>query len=291
MEKIKGTGVALITPFKSDMSVDYSALERLIKHVVDGGVNYLVAMGTTGEAATLSKEEKDSVISFIIEHSENLPVVLGIGGNNTLDVVESIKNCKFSDKIEAILSVVPYYNKPSQEGIFQHYKAVAASTTLPIIMYNVPGRTGVNMTANTCLRCAESIKNIIAVKEASADMDQVTKILKDKPSSFVVLSGEDGLTFPLISLGVEGVISVVANAFPKDFSEMVNLCREGEIKKALSHHFRLNEVIDALFEEGNPSGVKAFLDDMGIVDDYLRLPLVPVSDGHRKKIGKLLSTY
>lgn len=291
METIKGTGVALVTPFKSDMSVDYSALQRLLKHVITGGVDYLVVMGTTGEAATLTKEERDEVIDFVITNSQTLPVVLGIGGNNTQEVIDNIKNSKFIDKIEAILSVVPYYNKPSQEGIYQHYKAIANSTEKSIIMYNVPGRTGVNMTAKTCLRCAEEFDNIVAVKEASADVDQVTKILKDKPRNFIVLSGDDGLAFPLISLGVEGVISVIANAFPKDFSEMVNLCRKGEFKKALHYNFQLNEIIDAMFEEGNPAGVKAFLDDMGVVDNYLRLPLVPVSDMHRKKIGKLLSTY
>ncbi|MGB5990109.1 MAG: 4-hydroxy-tetrahydrodipicolinate synthase [Marinifilaceae bacterium] len=291
MKKIKGTGVALITPFKSDMSVDFNSLGKLLKHVIKGCVDYLVVMGTTGEAATLTGVEKEEVIDFIINNSENLPVVLGIGGNNTQEVIDNINDCKFLDKIEAILSVVPFYNKPSQEGIYQHYKAIASSTEHSIIMYNVPGRTGVNMTAATCIRCAEDFNNIIGIKEASGDVDQVTKILKDKPRQFIVVSGEDGITFPLISLGVEGVISVVANAFPKDFSEMVSLCRKGEFKKALQYNFRLNEVIDAMFEEGNPAGVKAFLDDMGIVDNYLRLPLVPVCDIHRSKIGKLLSTY
>lgn len=291
MKRIKGTGVALITPFKSDMSVDFDALGKLLKHVIKGCVDYLVVMGTTGEAATLSNLEKEEVIDFIINNSENLPVVLGVGGNNTQDVIININNCKFLDKVEAILSVVPYYNKPSQEGIYQHYKAIATSTEHSLIMYNVPGRTGVNMNADTCLRCAEDFSNIIGIKEASGDIDQVTKILKDKPRGFTVVSGDDGITFPLISLGVEGVISVAANAFPKDFSEMVNLCIEGNFKKALQYNYRLNEIFDAMFEEGNPAGVKAFLDDMGIVDNFLRLPLVPVSEKHRLIIGKMLSNY
>lgn len=291
MEKIKGTGVALITPFKKDMSVDYNALEKLLKHVVDGGVDYLVVMGTTGEAATLSKEERDAVISFVIENSAGLPVVLGIGGNNTQDVIANIKDSKFLNDVVAILSVVPFYNKPSQEGIFQHYKAIAESTDMPIIMYNVPGRTGVNMSAATCLRCADSFDNIVAVKEASGDLIQATKIIKDKASDFVVLSGEDGLNLPLIALGCEGIISVLANAFPKDCSEMISLCRKGEFNMANKYNFQFTDIIDAMFAEGNPAGVKAFLESMGVLNDVLRLPLVPVSDNHRKIIGKLLSTY
>lgn len=291
MEKIKGTGVALITPFKEDMTVDYNAMGRLLKHVIDGGVDYLVAMGTTAEAATLSTEEKNELVDYIISNAQGLPVVLGIGGNNTQEVISNIKECKFLDKIEAILSVVPYYNKPNQEGIYQHYKAIANSTDKSIIMYNVPGRTGVNMTPETCIRCAENFKNIVAVKEASGDVAQATKLVKNKPSDFVVLSGEDGLTHPLMALGFEGVISVVANAFPADFSEMVRLCRKGDFKTANQLNFKLNDIIDAMFEEGNPAGVKAFLDGMSIIDNNLRLPLVSVSEKHAEIIGLLLSKY
>jgi len=291
MEKIKGTGVALITPFKEDMTVDYNAMGRLLKHVIDGGVDYLVAMGTTAEAATLSTEEKNELVDYIISNAQGLPVVLGIGGNNTQEVISNIKECKFLDKIEAILSVVPYYNKPNQEGIYQHYKAIANSTDKSIIMYNVPGRTGVNMTPETCIRCAEDFKNIVAVKEASGDVAQATKLVKNKPSDFVVLSGEDGLTHPLMALGFEGVISVVANAFPADFSEMVRLCRKGDFKTANQLNFKLNDIIDAMFEEGNPAGVKAFLDGMSIIDNNLRLPLVSVSEKHAEIIGLLLSKY
>jgi len=291
MEKIKGTGVALITPFKEDMTVDYNAMGRLLKHIIDGGVDYLVAMGTTAEAATLSTEEKNELVDYIISNAQGLPVVLGIGGNNTQEVISNIKECKFLDKIEAILSVVPYYNKPNQEGIYQHYKAIANSTDKSIIMYNVPGRTGVNMTPETCIRCAENFKNIVAVKEASGDVAQATKLVKNKPSDFVVLSGEDGLTHPLMALGFEGVISVVANAFPADFSEMVRLCRKGDFKTANQLNFKLNDIIDAMFEEGNPAGVKAFLDGMSIIDNNLRLPLVSVSEKHAEIIGLLLSKY
>jgi len=291
MEKIKGTGVALITPFKEDMTVDYNAMGRLLKHIIDGGVDYLVAMGTTAEAATLSTEEKNELVDYIISNAQGLPVVLGIGGNNTQEVISNIKGCKFLDKIEAILSVVPYYNKPNQEGIYQHYKAIANSTDKSIIMYNVPGRTGVNMTPETCIRCAEDFKNIVAVKEASGDVAQATKLVKNKPSDFVVLSGEDGLTHPLMALGFEGVISVVANAFPADFSEMVRLCRKGDFKTANQLNFKLNDIIDAMFEEGNPAGVKAFLNGMSIIDNNLRLPLVSVSEKHAEIIGLLLSKY
>jgi len=291
MENIKGTGVALITPFTRDKDVDYPALAKLLKHVIDGNVEYLVVLGTTAESATLTKEEKDDLVEFVIGHSNGLPIVLGIGGNNTQEVLNNINDCKFTDKIAAILSVVPYYNKPSQEGIYQHYKAIAETTSMPIIMYNVPGRTGVNMDAKTCIRLANEFTNLVAVKEASGDVDQVTKIIKDKPSNFIVLSGEDGISLPLISVGVEGVISVVANAFPKDFSEMVRQCRSGEFKKANVHNLKLNEIIDAMFAEGNPSGVKAFLAKMGIIDNYLRLPLVPVSENHFKIIGTLLERY
>lgn len=291
MEKIKGTGVALITPFKEDMTVDYNAMGRLLKHIIDGGVDYLVAMGTTAEAATLSAEEKNELVDYIISNAQGLPVVLGIGGNNTQEVIINIKECIFLDKVEAILSVVPYYNKPNQEGIYQHYKAIANSTDKSIIMYNVPGRTGVNMTPETCIRCAEDFKNIVAVKEASGDVAQAIKLVKNKPSDFIVLSGEDGLTHPLIALGFEGVISVVANAFPADFSEMVRLCRKGDFKTANQLNFKLNDIIDAMFEEGNPAGVKAFLDGMSIIDNNLRLPLVSVSEKHAEIIGLLLSKY
>ena len=291
MENRKGTGVALVTPFKDNFEVDYEALKRLLTHVINGKVEYLVVLGTTAESATLTKEEKDKVVEFVINNSEGLPIVIGIGGNNTQEVINNIKNCRNIDKVTGILSVVPYYSKPSQEGIYQHYKAIVGSTDKPIILYNVPGRTGVNMTAETCLRLAKEFNTIVAVKEASGDVNQVTKIVKDKPKEFVVLSGDDGITLPLISLGVEGVISVVANAFPKDFSEMVRLSRKGEFKKANEYNYKLNEIIDSLFEDGNPCGVKAYLEHMGVMDNYLRLPLVPVNKNLYKKIGTLLERY
>lgn len=291
MENIKGTGVALVTPFKDNFEVDYEALKRLLTHVINGKVEYLVVLGTTAEAATLTKEEKDKVVEFVISNSEGLPIVIGIGGNNTQEVINNIKTFKHIDQVVGILSVVPYYSKPSQEGIYQHYKAIVSSTDKPIILYNVPGRTGVNMTAETCLRLANEFNTIVAVKEASGDINQVTKIVKDKPKDFVVLSGDDGITLPLISIGVEGVISVVANAFPKDFSEMIRLSRKGEFKKANEHNYKLNEIIDSLFEDGNPGGVKAYLEYMGVIDNYLRLPLVPVNKNLYKKIGTLLERY
>jgi len=292
MANITGTGVALVTPFDKEGEVDYNSLGNLVEYCISGGVDNLLALGTTAETATLSSREKDKVVKFIVDVvNGRLPVILGIGGNNTKDVVDNIKAYEGFKNIEALLSVTPYYNKPSQEGLYQHYKAVAEASPVPVIMYNVPGRTGVNINADTAVRIAREVDNVVAIKEASGNVEQVTQIVKNKPEDFNVLSGDDGITLPLISLGVSGVISVIANAFPADFSTMVNLCREGKFAEALPYHFRLSDIISAIFAEGNPAGVKAVLSIKGIVQNYLRLPLTPVSTEHYNKLEKLIGQY
>lgn len=281
----EGTGVALVTPFNEDKSVDFEGLSKLVNHVIDGGLDYLVVLGTTGETATLSVEEQDAVVAKVIEVNRGrLPIVLGMGGNNTAALIDKLAVTNL-EGIDALLSASPYYNKPTQEGIYQHYKALAESTDLPIILYNVPGRTASNISAETTLRLANDFDNIIAIKEASADMDQVMKIIQDKPDNFKVISGEDGLTFPITCCGGSGVISVVANAFPKEFSDMVNLTLDENIKEARSLHYRLKDFIDLLFAEGNPGGVKAALDVLGICKAHMRLPLWPVSEDLKSKIA------
>ena len=286
--KFIGTGVAIVTPFKSDLSIDYNALEKQIEHLIANGINYLVVLGTTGESVTLSEKEKEDLILFVKQKVNNrLPIVLGIGGNNTNAIIEKINNTDFS-QIDAILSVAPYYNKPSQEGLYQHFKAIAQSSPVPIILYNVPGRTGANIDAQTTLRLANEFNNIIAIKEASGNFSQAMYIIKDKPKDFLVLSGEDALSLPLISAGMSGVISVVANALPKEFSEMVNLTLDGKTNEAQKIHYKLLEFIDTLFVEGNPSGIKAALEIIGICENTLRLPLVSVSQETYYKLNKLL---
>lgn len=272
-----GVGVALVTPFQSNGQVDFSALQRLVEHQIKNGTDYLVVQGTTGESATLSLEEKKSVLDFIIEiNAKRLPIVLGIGGNNTASVVEAIKSTDLKD-VDGILSVSPYYNKPSQEGIYQHYKTISAATSKPIILYNVPGRTMSNVLAQTTLRIARDCKNIVAVKEASGNLEQVMEIINNKPEGFVVLSGDDALTLPHMAIGGDGVISVVANAFPKRFSTLVHAAMENNMDLAREKHYELIEVIQQLFADGNPGGVKHVLKLLNICDDNLRLPLVPVS--------------
>ena len=277
MERInlKGLGVALITPFKDDETIDYTALGKLIEHLIQNSIDYLVVLGTTAETPTLSTEEKKDVVSFVKERvNGRIPIVLGVGGNCTKSVVDQLKNDNY-DGIDAILSVVPYYNKPSQEGIYQHYKAIAEATELPIILYNVPGRTGVNMTAETTLRIAREFENVVAIKEASGNIVQMDDIIKNKPADFMVISGDDGITFPLITLGAVGVISVIGNAFPKEFGRMVRLALNGDYDSALRIHHEFTELFSLLFVDGNPAGVKAMLNAMGYIDNKLRLPLVP----------------
>ena len=275
-------GVALITPFKEDESVDYEALARLVDYQLQNGTDYLVVLGTTAETPTLTEEEKKNIINLVVTKvNGRIPIVLGVGGNCTRSVVEKLKNDNF-DGIDAILSVVPYYNKPSQEGIYQHYKAIAEATTLPIVLYNVPGRTGVNMTAETTLRIAREFKNVIAVKEASGNITQMDDIIKNKPANFNVISGDDGITFPLITLGAVGVISVIGNAFPREFSRMVRLALAGTI------HHSFTELFSLLFIDGNPAGAKSMLNAMGFIENKLRLPLVPTRITTFEKIRDVL---
>ena len=277
MERInlKGLGVALITPFKEDDTIDYTALGKLIEHLIQNSIDYLVVLGTTAETPTLSAQEKKEVVSFVKERiNGRIPIVLGVGGNCTKSVVDQLKNDDY-EGIDAILSVVPYYNKPSQEGIYQHYKAIAQATELPIILYNVPGRTGVNMTAETTLRIAREFENVVAIKEASGNIVQMDDIIKNKPADFMVISGDDGITFPLITLGAVGVISVIGNAFPKEFGRMVRLALNGDYDSALRIHHEFTELFSLLFVDGNPAGVKAMLNAMGYIENKLRLPLVP----------------
>ena len=277
MNKFHGTGVALITPFKSDGSVDYSGLKKIIDYTISGGVEYLVSLGTTGETATLSSEEKIAVWETTVEHTAGrVSLIAGIGGNNTAKVVHDLKNFK-STGFDAVLSVSPYYSKPTQEGIYQHYKAIADVSELPLILYNVPGRTGMNMTADTTLRLAHDFKNIIGIKEASGNFDQFNTIIRDKPEEFLFISGDDALALPLISMGAVGVISVIGNALPGILSTMVRMCLDGKFIEAQALHYSVVEITNLFFAEGNPGGVKSALRLLNICDDNLRLPLVNVS--------------
>lgn len=287
-EKFRGLGVAMVTPFNQDKEIDYDATEKLIEHLVIGGVDFLVVMGTTGESATLTDKEKRSLIKFVIKKNDGrLPIMLGIGGNDTNHIIEQIDDFDF-DGIDAILSVTPYYNKPTQKGLELHFKAIAAQSELPIVLYNVPGRTGVNMTAETTLKLAHEVPNIIGIKEASGNLNQMSYILRDRPENFLVLSGDDGLTLPQMAMGADGVISVVGNALPKRFSQMVKLAQQHNFVEASKIHLELIEIIDSLFVEGNPGGVKAALSILGIVDNNLRLPLAPISESAFYKLSLLL---
>jgi len=284
-----GTGVALVTPFNDNETVDYAGLEKLINSVIEGGVNYLVALGTTAETPTLSAEEKRDVLSFIINKcNKRVPVVCGVGGNNTAEIIQQLSTYHL-EGVDGILSVSPYYNKPTQEGIYQHFKAIAQATKLPIILYNVPGRTASNMAAATTLRLAKDFKNIVAVKEASGNMAQCMELVQGKPEGFTILSGDDNLILPQIAIGMEGVISVAANCYTKDFTTMVNQALQGNFTEARKLHYKLLTGIDLLFAEGNPAGVKCVLHRMNICGNKLRLPLVPVSDATCKKIDEFLS--
>ena len=285
---LKGMGVALITPFKEDESVDYEALGRLVDYQVQNGTDYLVVLGTTAETPTLTEEEKRNIIDLVVSHVRGrIPIVLGVGGNCTRNVVEQLKHGDFTG-IDAILSVVPYYNKPSQEGIYQHYKAIANATKLPIILHNVPGRTGVNMTAETTLRIAREFENVVAVKEASGNITQMDDIIKNKPDRFNVISGDDGITFPLVTLGAIGVISVIGNAFPREFSRMVRLALAGDYESARTIHHSFTELFSLLFVDGNPAGAKSMLSMMGFIENKLRLPLVPTRIVTYEKIREVL---
>ena len=274
--KITGTGVAIVTPFLLNGEIDFTSLTKLVNNLLDNGVDFIVGLGTTSEAVTLTPDEKESVMKHVINIVDGkIPVVIGIGGNNTKAVVEEIQNTDFKG-IDAILSVAPYYNKPNQRGIYEHFKAIAENSIVPIIIYNVPGRTSSNISAETTVKLANDFSNIIAVKEASGNLSQVMDIIYDKPDGFSVLSGDDALTFPMIALGADGVISVVANAFPQEFSKMVSYARNGDTEKARNIHYDLIKIIDLLFADGNPAGIKAALEIMGIMGNNLRLPMVPV---------------
>jgi 4-hydroxy-tetrahydrodipicolinate synthase len=277
MNKFHGTGVAMVTPFNTDGSVDYQGLERLINHLVNGGIEYLVSLGTTGETATLSKDEKKKVWEFTAEiNNGRVPLVAGIGGNDTLGVAEEIKTFE-SNGYSAILSVSPYYNKPNQEGIYQHYKYLSELSPLPIMLYNVPGRTSSNMSPETTCRLAHDFKNLIGIKDAAPTFDQFNQIMRDKPADFMLISGDDPMALPMMSIGAVGVISVIGNAFPKRFSDMIRLCLQGDFKAAAPQHLKLIEFTRLCFAEGNPVGVKAALKQLGICDDNVRLPLVKAS--------------
>lgn len=285
MKKFIGTGVALVTPFSEDLSVDFNALQKLVRFNIDNGINYLVINGTTGESATITSEEKKEIINVVVkENNGELPLVLGVGGNNTQQVVEELKTTDLS-KIDAILSVAPYYTKPTQEGFYQHYKAVAEATDKPIILYNVPGRTSKNMEPATTLRLAKDFKNIIAIKEAGNNQQQYYALLKDKPEDFLIISGDDDLVLGTVLAGGSGVISVLGQAYPKEFSTMINLGLEGKNKEAFAIHYKLMDITTMIFEENNPAGIKAVLNKLGICLDEVRLPLVKASEELQTKIS------
>ncbi len=278
MQSLIGTGVALVTPFKKDFSVDVEALKAIVNFQVDNGIDYLVVLGTTAESATLSKSEKELVIKTIVDaNKRRLPLVIGVGSNNTAEVVEELKSSNFSDFV-AILSVSPYYNKPTQEGIYQHFKAIAEASPIPIVLYNVPGRTSSNMLPSTILRLANDFKNIIAVKEAAGDIVQAMKLIQDKPKDFLVISGDDMITLPMILAGGAGVISVIAEGFPKQFSEMVHLGLNKRVDDAYKIHYLLADSIDMIFEQGNPAGIKEVFKSLGLSENTVRLPLVNTNE-------------
>ncbi|MBB6269593.1 4-hydroxy-tetrahydrodipicolinate synthase [Pedobacter cryoconitis] len=287
MNKFHGTGVALVTPFNADGSVDFDGLKKLINYQIDGKVEYLISLGTTGETATLNKDEKKKIWAFTAEiNNGRLPLIAGIGGNNTAEVVQEIKDFDGSLGYDAILSASPYYNKPTQEGIYQHYKAISEATDLAVLLYNVPGRTASNVSAETTCRLATDCKNIIGTKEASGNFDQFNQIMRDKPADFMLISGDDPVALPMIALGAVGVISVVGNAIPLSFSEMIRLCLKGDFKAAQAMHLKMVEFTRLVFEEGNPAGIKAALKYFNVCGDQVRLPLVPASG----RLAQLIST-
>ncbi|MEN8965943.1 MAG: 4-hydroxy-tetrahydrodipicolinate synthase [Polaribacter sp.] len=291
MQKFIGTGVALITPFKDDLSVDFNALEKLVNYNIENGTNYLVINGTTAESATISKQERQQIINAIVKVNANrVPLVLGIGGNNTMAVVEDIKNTDLSN-IDGILSVAPYYSKPTQEGFYQHFKAIAQATQKPIILYNVPGRTAKNMDASTTIRLAKDFKNIVGVKEAGNNTQQYLELLRDKPADFLIISGDDDLALGVTLAGGSGVISVIGQAYPKAFSNMINCGLEGKNKEGYATHFKLMEIIDLIFAENNPAGIKTVLQELGICKNTVRLPLVSASKELENKIATFVARF
>ena len=284
----KGLGIALITPFKEDGSVDYDALKRLVQYQLDNGADFFCILATTGETPTLTAQEKQTIKDMVVEIVQaRVPILMGCGGNNTAAVVEELKTADFKG-IDGILSVCPYYNKPSQEGLYQHFKAIAAATELPVVLYNVPGRTGVNLKAETTVRLARDCKNIVAIKEASGNLEQVDEIIKNKPRDFDVISGDDSLTFPMVSCGAVGVISVIGNALPKEFSKMIRLQMRGEYDPARKIHHSFTDLFSLLFVDGNPAGVKAMLHEMGFIENKLRLPLVPMRISNMQRMSEIL---
>ena len=284
----KGLGIALITPFQEDGSVDYKALIRLVEYQLDNGADFFCILATTGETPTLSAEEKKKIKDLIVNLvGGRVPILMGCGGNNTSAVVEELKTGDFKG-IDGILSVCPYYNKPSQEGLYQHFKAIAAATRLPVVLYNVPGRTGVNMKAETTVRLARDCENIVAIKEASGNLEQVDEIIKNKPRRFDVISGDDALTFPMVSCGAVGVISVIGNALPREFSKMIRLQMKGEYDGARKIHHRFTDLFSLLFVDGNPAGVKAMLHEMGFIENVLRLPLVPTRISTLQRMSEIM---
>lgn len=288
MQQFLGTGVALVTPFNEDKTIDFEGLERLVNYQIENGINYLVVLGTTGEPATLTQEEKEAVKAKIIEvNKDRLPLVIGIGGNNTTAVVEEIKSTDLSD-FAGILSVSPYYNKPTQEGIYQHFKTIAETTDKPIILYNVPGRTASNMSTDVIVRLANDFDNIIAVKEAKGDMVQAMKIIQNVPEGFLVISGDDMIALPMTLAGGAGVISVIGEGLPKEFSKMIQLGLQGKVKEAYELHYKVADSIDLIFAEGNPAGIKAMLLKKGICQDQVRLPLVKASEELQTEISDFI---
>ncbi len=289
--KFTGTGVAVVTPFHIYGTIEFTSLEKIIEYVINGGVDYILVLGITSEAAALSKDEKNAIINFFIETvNKRVPVMLGIGGNNTQEVINNIKSFSFED-IDAILSVIPYYNKPQQKGIYYHYKTIASACPVPMFLHNVPSRSCANISAETTLRLAEDVRNIVGIKECSDDLVQIMEIIKNKPKDFLVISGNDALILPLLSIGADGVISVIANAFPGELSEIVNLGLKGQFDKAREKHFKLLEIINTLFEDGNPSGIKAALDILGLCKNNLRLPLVKVNKAVYNKLSTLIEEF
>ena len=289
MQSLIGTGVALATPFRKDFSIDTEALIRIVNFSIDGGVEYLVVMGTTAENATMSQDEKEFVIQTIVDtNNGRLPLVLGVGGNNTMEVVEELKNRDLSP-FAAILSICPYYNKPTQEGIYQHFKAISEASEIPVILYNVPSRTGSNMLPSTVMRLANDFKNIIAIKEAAGDMVQAMQLLKNKPKDFLVLSGDDMIALPMVLAGGSGVISVIGQGFPKEFSEMIRLGLNRKVDDAFKTHYLLSDSIDMIFEQGNPAGIKQVFHSLGIAENTVRLPLVKVDDSLVSRIDQFVN--
>lgn len=289
MEKFKGLGVALVTPFNADGSLDFEGLQNLVEHQIENNVDYLVVQGTTGEVATLTNEEKQDVLDFVVKiNNSRLPIVLGVGGNNTSAIVNTLKKLSI-DNLDGILSVSPYYNKPSQEGIYQHYKAISNATKLPIILYNVPGRTMSNMLPSTTIRLAKDFQNIVAIKEASGNLEQVMEIILNKPDHFLVISGDDALTLPILASGGDGLISVVSNAFPRQSANLVHSAIEGNMEQARKSHYQLFEIINALFADGNPGGVKFTLSLLNICKNNVRLPLVPINEETENSLRLLIT--